>query len=155
MRIMIRVHANNDAKKCEEHANDFDEPGENIIHKDLCFKINGILYEIQNRLGKMSSEKQYCDLGELLFNEEELNMEREKEIPFEFKEGVIKGNKVDFSIDDKILVDFKTKKYITQDDYFQMQRYLKASKLKLGIIVNFKKYPLEIKRVVNKQGIIK
>lgn len=144
-------HANNDTNTCEDRAND--DATNNILHKDLCFKINGVLYEIQNRLGKTSNEKQYCDLGELLFAKNKIIFEREKEIPFEFKEGIIKGNKVDFLIENTLLVDFKAKKYITRDDYFQMQRYLNATKLKLGILVNFKNFPLELKRVINKNGV--
>lgn len=122
---------------------------ENIIYKELCFKINGILFEVQNKLGKGASEKQYADLLELLFKSKNINFEREKEIPFEFDEGIIKGNKIDFVIENKILLDAKAKHYITKDDYFQMQRYLKASKFKLGIVVNFKRFPLEVKRIVN------
>ena len=158
-------HTNSDANKYEYHANRVDaclvnEAGKedesdeemNILHKELCFRINGVLYEVQNRLGRTSNERQYCELAELLFSQAQFKFEREKEIPFEFKEGKILGNKVDFYLEDLVLVDFKAKKNITKDDYFQMQRYLQASKLKLGMIVNFKKYPLEIKRVINKNG---
>jgi len=122
---------------------------DNIIYKELCFRINGVIFEVQNKLGKGASEKQYADLLELLLKGKNIKYDREKEIPFEFAEGIIKGNKVDFVIDDKILLDAKAKSYITKDDYFQMQRYLKASKIKLGMVVNFRKYPIEIKRIVN------
>jgi len=153
LKVVDLKHANMDANSFEEHANDFKGAGDKILHKDLCFQINAVLYEIQNRLGRSASEKQCCELAELLFPKAGLKFEREKEIPFKFDEGEIKGNRVDFFINNLVLVDFKSKKYITKDDYFQMRRYLQATKLKLGLIVNFKKYPLEIKRIINKQGV--
>lgn len=126
---------------------------EKVLYKNLGYKLNGIFFEVQNRLGKVAREKQYADLLALLLEANKIKFEREKEIPFEFAEGKIKGNKVDFLIEGSIVVDIKAKKYITRDDYFQMKRYLKAAKLKLGIIVNFKRFPLEIKRVLNPHGI--
>jgi GxxExxY protein len=52
-------------------------------------------------------------------------------------------------IENKICIDFKAKKYITQDDFRKMLRYLKAGKYKLGLIVNFRSKKVIIKRVVN------
>lgn len=46
-------------------------------------------------------------------------------------------NRVDFAISNKLLIDLKAKPVVTKDDYFQMNRYLDASKYSLGIIVNF------------------
>ncbi|MFV1917184.1 MAG: GxxExxY protein [Patescibacteria group bacterium] len=36
-----------------------------------------------------------------------------------------------------MILDIKSKKFITKEDYCQIQRYLKAASLKLGLIVNF------------------
>ena len=61
----------------------------------------------------------------------------------------MKGNIADFIVDSKIVVDMKAKKFITKDDYFQMQRYLKASNFELGLIINFRAPHLKPKRVLN------
>lgn len=71
-------------------------------------------------------------------------------IPFEGSE--LGGNKVDFFYERKILVDIKAKNYITKEDYMQMLRYLEASGLKLGIIVNFRGPKVTCKRVINSKG---
>lgn len=62
-----------------------------------------------------------------------------------------KGNRVDLIIAHRILLDAKAKKFITKEDYNQMLRYLYASKLKLGLIVNFRSTFLKPKRVINNQ----
>jgi len=48
-----------------------------------------------------------------------------------------------------MIVDFKAKRLITKDDYYQMQRYLKSANIKLGLIVNFRQKYLKPKRILN------
>jgi len=62
---------------------------------------------------------------------------------------ILKGNKVDFYIEDLIIVDFKAKKFITKEDYIQMLRYLESANLQLGIIYNFRNTYLKPKRIIN------
>jgi GxxExxY protein len=52
-------------------------------------------------------------------------------------------------INNTLLVDLKAKSIVTKDDYYQMNRYLQASGLKLGLIVNFRNRYLKPIRVVN------
>lgn len=71
---------------------------------------------------------------------------------FVLKDCKIKGNKADFVIENKIVVDLKVKQYITRRDYKQMLRYLKSGNYKLGLIVNFgSANKVVIKRVINSQ----
>lgn len=120
-----------------------------LIYPELSYKLNGIFFETQNRLGRYSTEKQYCHALEELLKGRKVAYAREKEIGIPFGEKIIEGNRVDFMIEDKILVDAKAKSYITREDYLQMQRYLRAADLKLGLIVNFKPKSVVIKRVIN------
>jgi len=55
----------------------------------------------------------------------------------------------DFIIDDKIIIEFKAKNFITKEDYYQAKRYLVTLNLELAIIVNFRQYRLSPKRVLN------
>lgn len=120
-----------------------------IIHKDLCYELGGFFYEIQNKLGNACSERQYQDALEFKLKNSGCNYEREKDLLFKLKEGNISGNRADFVIDDKIVIDIKAKKYITREDYKQMLRYLKSGNYKLGLIVNFGERKVIIKRIVN------
>ena len=120
-----------------------------IIESQLSYKLNGLFFELQNRLGRYLAEKQYADGFEELLKENRVSYEREKEIFITFGARKIGGNKVDFFVENKILVDIKAKKYITREDYLQMRRYLKAANFKLGLIVNFKSRSVTIKRVIS------
>jgi len=123
-----------------------------IIYPELSYKLNGLLFKIHNELGRFCLEKQYGDLLEIKLKEVQIKYEREKEIPFQGKDYTIKGNKVDFYIDNKILLDLKAKKFLQKDDFYQMRRYLKASDLKLGILVNFRDTYLKPHRILNSES---
>lgn len=90
-----------------------------IIYPELSFKINGILFKTHNHLGKYCNEKQYADFIESLLKESSLKYKREKVLPPSF-EGEKEGrNKVDFLIEDTIVLELKSKKIISKDDYYQ------------------------------------
>lgn len=121
-----------------------------IIYAELSYKINGLCFKVQYELGRFCREKQYADRLEEVLKEKNIEYKREV-ILGEITNTVIKGNIADFIVEGKIILDLKSKKYITKEDYFQMQRYLKSANIKLGIIVNFRDSYLKPKRIVNNE----
>ncbi len=117
-----------------------------IIHLELSYTLNGIFFQAHRELGRFCSERQYCDFIEKLLIGRSLLHKREFELSNFYGP---KGNRVDFLIEDKIIVDIKAKKFITKDDYIQMLRYLECAGLELGMIVNFRSAYLKPKRVLN------
>src|SRR5947207_2049182 len=96
-----------------------------LIYKDECYRIYGLCYDIQNKIGAVYSEKQYQDILEAKIKAEKIPNEREKDLQFDFGDVKVTGNRVDFLLFGKIAVDLKTKVYITKEDFIQMLRYLK------------------------------
>ena len=121
---------------------------EKVVYPELSYKILGLCFSIHNELGRYCNEQQYSDAFEANLKKENINHVREKFLPPLF-EGEKNRNKPDFLIDAKIIVDFKAKRIIGKDDYFQMRRYLNATNLRLGIIVNFRPKFISHKRVLN------
>jgi GxxExxY protein len=118
-----------------------------IIHKDLSYRINGICFKVHKKLGRFCREKQYSDESESLLKKGKVKYQREADIGKLYKS--TKGNIADYIIEDKIELDVKAKKFITKEDYYQMNRYLKSANMKLGLIVNFRNTFLKPKRVLN------
>ena len=56
---------------------------------------------------------------------------------------------LDFLIEDKIVLEIKKDKYFSKQNIDQVLGYLKATKLKLGIVANFTSNGLKFKRIVN------
>ena len=116
-----------------------------LIYPELSYTITGLLFSVHNDLGPYGREKQYGDKVEEKLKEANIPYKREFLIP-----GT--GNILDFVIADKIALEFKVKRMLTPEDYYQMQRYLQESNLRLGLLVNFRnKYikPVRIIRIDN------
>jgi len=120
---------------------------EKIIEKELSYRINGLLFEVHNELGRFCREKQYGDYFEKLLINEKIEYEREKSLPLEVIDNQF-TNIVDFAINKRLLIDLKAKSIVSKDDYYQMNRYLDASGFQLGLIVNFRNKYLKPIRVI-------
>ena len=124
---------------------------EKIIHKELSYKITGLLFKVHKELGSYRNEKQYSDYFEDLLIKEGIKYIRE----YRFEDQQYgKGNVrciCDFVVEDKIILEFKAVDFIAKNDYYQVKRYLATLNLELAIIVNFRQKRLIPKRVLNGQ----
>jgi len=122
-----------------------------LIHKDLSYKINGILFQVHNELGRYCNEKQICDRIEHLLKEEGLDYKRELVLPPSFK-GEFKGrNRIDFIIENKIILEVKCTRFLGREEYYQTQRYIHAFNIQLGIMVNFRDERINPRRILNSE----
>ncbi|MDO8574283.1 MAG: GxxExxY protein [bacterium] len=112
-----------------------------IIYPELSYLVNGICFDTHNAIGRFAREKQYCDLLESKFKEAKVPYLREYRVEKT-------GNIVDFLIDDKIILEVKSKRLILKEDFYQAQRYLQATGKKLAFLVNFRNRYLKPIRVV-------
>ena len=141
------------ANLCQSTNMRIEDKGDDIIHRELSYKITGACFGVQNQLGRWLTEKQYADTLAVVFDELGILYEREFPVELAFDNKKIGGiNKVDFLIDQKIVLELKAKHFISKDDYYQTKRYLHALNKKLGIIVNFRDKRLRPKRVINSSG---
>ncbi|MBI4137788.1 MAG: GxxExxY protein [Candidatus Sungbacteria bacterium] len=122
-----------------------------LFYRELSYKINGILFQVHNQLGRYRNEKQYADAAEHLFQKVCLGYEREKNLPSSFVNEKSWRNKVDFVIENKVVVELKAKRLLERDDYYQVKRYLVSLKKKLGILVNFRDKLLKPRRILNSE----
>jgi len=122
-----------------------------ILYSVLSYKITGLCFKVHNELSRFAKEKQYCDRLEQLLQNANLHYEREVAVPFLSlaEDNIISGNIADFIINNEIIIECKAKKFITKQDYYQIQRYLQATGIKLGLLINFQDRYLKPKRIIN------
>lgn len=122
-----------------------------LVYPELSYEITGILFDVHNELGRYCNEKQYADLIEKKLKEQKISYEREKILPVSFEGENINRNRIDFIIENKIILELKCKRMIEKSDFYQMMRYLTACNKKLGLLVNLRAKYLQPKRILNSQ----
>ncbi|MEO5564194.1 MAG: GxxExxY protein [Chitinophagaceae bacterium] len=106
-------------------------------------------FEVYNDLGSGFLEIVYKDALEYEFKRNDILFTREKEYVVSYKEIVLSHKfYADFIVFDSVILEIKAKEGIAKEDTAQIINYLKCSGCKVGLILNFGKTRLEIKRLV-------
>lgn len=117
-------------------------------YSDLTGKIIELAINVHKNLGSAYEEKIYQRALYLELQRSRLKFEREKEVSINYGKVRIGIKKLDFIVDDKVIVELKKIEAIDKVNIAQVVTYLKALGLNVGLILNFGKSKLEIKRVV-------
>jgi GxxExxY protein len=120
-----------------------------LIYKDEAFKIIGCCMEVHRELGKGHDEVIYKDALEIEFQRLGIPFKRKQEFKLTYKDVILPHKYfADFVLMDKIILEAKAIECLTDSHVKQTLNYLAASKLKLGLLVNFGEDSLAYKRVV-------
>lgn len=118
-------------------------------YSDLTDRIIKIAIDVHKALGPGFVEKIYQRALYLEFKNNKLKFNRERKIVVMYKKVNLGYETVDFDIEDKVLVETKAVTEINKIHIAQVISYLKSANRKVGLILNFAKPILEIKRVIN------
>jgi len=125
---------------------------EENLYGELTYKLIGIAMEIHRELGCGWPERIYCKAFSLIIEEEKINYEKEKEIKIYLKGKMLGKERLDFVIDDKIIVEIKAKSETKNIHKSQLLSYLKGSGYFVGLLFNFGTEKLEYHRMVHKKS---
>jgi len=118
-----------------------------IIHKDLSYEIMGAVYEVHNVLGLGFMEKVYENalLEELQLRGIEAVAQKELSVSYKGKQ--VGHYWADIVVEDQILLELKSVESLTKVHEAQILNYLKATGIRLGILINFGRERVETKRI--------
>lgn len=121
----------------------------NLFYRDESYKIRGALFAVHNELGCGFLERVYQDALEVEFRLRNIPYEREKTIQVVYKgEPLGEPYRADFVCYGKVIIELKSVSEILDVHRAQIINYLKATKMKLGFLVNFGEESLNIERIV-------
>ncbi len=122
---------------------------EDLIYKDECYKIIGLVFSVFNELGYGHKEKFYQNAIANIFTENKISFKKELKAKVKFRGEDVGYYFFDFLVFDKIVVELKQKNYFSKKDIDQLYSYLKAMNLKLGLLIYFTKNGVRYKRIIN------
>ena len=122
----------------------------NIIHKLESFEIMGACFEVYKEKGNGFLESVYQECLEIEFAGRKIPFKVQPELSLTYKGHLLRSKfKPDFICYDKIVVELKAVTALSNEHRAQVQNYLRATGMKLGLLVNFGHYPkLEYERIV-------
>ncbi len=118
------------------------------LYSDLTQMIIGAAIKVHKTLGPGHPEKIYQRALSEELKEQEIPFKREEKFNVQYNGKNVGYEIIDFLVFGKIAIELKATKEIMDLHAKQVIGYLKGANLKLGLILNFGKSKLEIKRVI-------
>ena len=126
-----------------------------IIFRDESYKITGACLEVYREKGCGFLEAVYQECVEIELELQGIPFVPQKPLALDYKRRPLRTRyEPDFVCYEKIILELKAAKELTDEHRAQVQNYLKATGFQLGLLVNFGHYPkLEVERIVNTRGL--
>jgi GxxExxY protein len=124
--------------------------GKILEHNELTEKIIGCAIEVHKRLGPGFLESIYENAFILELEKHNLHVQRQQEVIVKYDDIEVGRHRLDLIVNDTIVVELKAVKNIEDVHFAIVKSYLKALGKEHGLIINFSKPVLEVKRVIHK-----
>ncbi len=120
-----------------------------LLYKDLVYKIVGCAMEVHSELGPGFLESVYEEALILVLQEKDIPYEQQKNLKIKFRGHYLRKEfDADLVVDEKIIVELKATSQLKPIDEAQLINYLKATGLKVGLLINFGEEKLKWKRFI-------
>jgi GxxExxY protein len=122
----------------------------NILYKYECYQVYHAVFKVHNQLGSGFLESVYQEALEIELKKENIPFEAQKMIKIYYDDKPLSQYyKADIICFDKILLELKAVTKINNEHKAQLMNYLTATRLKLGLLINFGTHPkVEICRMI-------
>ncbi len=122
-------------------------------HSDITRQIIGAAMQVHSSLGNGFQEVIYQRALSIEMVKQGLAFQRELEMPIFYAGEEIGTRRVDFLVDDKVMVEIKALTKLEDVHLAQAINYLEAYHLEVGLLLNFGATSLEFRRVVNSKKV--
>ncbi len=119
-----------------------------LLYENESYKIRGACFKVYNSLGGGIKEKIIERALVYELKSQKINISNQSRIDIFYNNEKIGVYIPDIIVEDKIIIELKSKPFITKEDEKQFWGYLKGSKYQLGFLINFGSQKLIIKRFI-------
>ncbi|MGN6641165.1 MAG: GxxExxY protein [Mucilaginibacter sp.] len=124
---------------------------EQFKYENITRKIIGCCMRVHTKLGNGFQEVIYQRALEIEFALEGISFEREKEMSVYYRDILVGTRRVDFFVENLIMVELKALIELEDVDLAQAINYLEAYNVEIGLLINFGGKSLSFKRLLNKK----
>ena len=117
-----------------------------LLYEDLTAKILKACFEVSNELGHGFVESVYEKALVIALRQKGLSCERQVPLRVLFRGEVVGDFAADVLVADKIIIELKAVKDLTEEHESQVINYLKATGKEVGLLVNFGRARIQYKR---------
>jgi len=122
---------------------------EEYKYSDITEKIIGCALKVHQRMRSGYPELIYNRCLVIEFERASLPFLIEIELPIFYEEIQVGKRRVDFLIENKVVIEIKAVSELTDIHLAQALNYLEALNLEVGLLMNFGSKSLEVKRLIN------
>jgi GxxExxY protein len=120
-----------------------------MVHEQLTRRIIGCAMQVHRTLKNGFQEVIYQRALAIEFNLDNLRFEREQEMEIYYRDKCIGSRRVDFFVENSVMVEIKAVNKLEDVHLAQAMNYLECYKLEIGLLLKFGAQSLEFKRVHN------
>ncbi|MDH4164331.1 MAG: GxxExxY protein [Nitrospirota bacterium] len=119
-----------------------------LHHEKLTEKILGVSFEVLNELGHGFLESVYHKALVIAFQQAGLDVQEQVPLKVLFRGQTVGDFYADIVVEGQVVLELKSAKTLSGEHEAQLVNYLKATGMKVGLLLNFGKPRLEWKRLV-------
>jgi acyl-CoA thioesterase len=120
-----------------------------LIYPELSYKIIGCAYKVFNEIGGGHKEITYHKSFGIALKKDSVSYKENIYFPVKFKNETVEKGYFDYLVEERIIVELKSRDRLVKKDFEQLANYLKNSNLKLGILIAFGRTEVKFKRIIN------
>ena len=120
-----------------------------LLYKEITEKVIGCAMRVHAALGNGFQEVIYQRALEIEFKENGILFARELSMPVHYKKYEVGERRVDFFVENKVMVELKALVRLENVNLAQAKNYLEAYNVEVGLLLNFGSISLEVKRIGN------
>ena len=118
-----------------------------LLHEETTHKILEVCFEVSNELGSGFLESIYQNALLIAFQDKGIKVIPQYPLRVLFRNQEVGNFYADFLVEDKIILEIKAVTALAPEHQAQVINYLKATRIEVGLLVNFGKPKMEYKRL--------
>ena len=122
---------------------------EELKYGELTQTIIGCAMKVHSKMKNGYNELVYSRCLAIEFDKAGIKYQKELEVPIYYDEIMVSKRRVDFMVEEKVVVELKAITDLTNENLAQALNYLECHQLEIGLLINFGSKSLQFKRLIN------